>query len=77
MSLGYSHAIKYIIPTSVKITILKKKLRAFKIETISRPLLGEVLSRIKNLKKRSSYKYQGIYAFREVCAHKDVKKKSS
>lgn len=76
LRLGFSHNITYKIPSGITITILPKKLKAFKIFGSDFQLIKEVSVRLKNFKKPNNYKIQGIFFYREKKKLKDSKKKS-
>lgn len=74
--IGFSHNVVYSLPSGIKISVLPKKSRAFCISGSDYQIVKEITARIRNFKKPSSYKNQGIFFFGENRKLKDSKKKS-
>lgn len=72
LSLGYSHFIIYTVPKDV--IIFLKKGRIF-LYTVSKELLGSVVSDLKNLRIPDAYKAKGIVESNKVFSLKEGKKR--
>lgn len=62
LSLGYSHAIFFILPSEVKakVEITSDKVYIIHIESIDKQLLGQVAAKIQSLRKVEPYKGKGV-----------------
>jgi len=73
LQLGYSHDINFEIPESIKITVEKQTI--LKITGPDKQLVGEVVSKIKSLRKIEPYKGKGIREKGQYVLKKEGKKK--
>ena len=73
LQLGYSHDIDFEIPESIKITVEKQTI--LKITGPDKQLVGEVVSKIKSLRKIEPYKGKGIREKGQHVLKKEGKKK--
>ena len=73
MYLGYSHDIKYIIPTEVQIKCSKPT--QIEIFGYDKQLVGEVAAMLRSLRKPEPYKGKGVKYIDEVIIRKVGKKK--
>lgn len=58
LNLGYSHAIDYMVPEGIKMTITDNT--KISIEGIDKQLVGEVAASIRSFKKPEPYKGKGV-----------------
>ena len=58
LNLGYSHAIDYMVPEGIKMTITDNT--KITIEGIDKQLVGEVAASIRSFKKPEPYKGKGV-----------------
>ncbi|ATW01752.1 50S ribosomal protein L6 [Candidatus Legionella polyplacis] len=72
--IGYSHPVIYNIPNNVSIEILNNG-TILNLYSIDKQLIGDVASKIRNLKIPDAYKGKGIRYFGEVINLKESKKK--
>ena len=73
LQLGYSHDIDFEIPESIKITVEKQTI--LKITGADKQMVGEVVSKIKSLRKIEPYKGKGIREKGQYVLKKEGKKK--
>ena len=73
MQLGFSHDVNFDIPESVKITVEKQTI--LKITGADKQIVGEVVSKIKSLRKIEPYKGKGIREKGQYVLKKEGKKK--
>ena len=73
LQLGYSHDIDFEIPESIKITVEKQTI--LKITGADKQMVGEVVSKIKSLRKIEPYKGKGIREKGQYILKKEGKKK--
>ena len=73
LQLGYSHDINFPIPDGIKITIEKQT--TLKITGSDKQQVGEVVSKIKTLRKIEPYKGKGIREKGQYVLKKEGKKK--
>ena len=73
MQLGFSHDINYDIPDGIKIAVEKQT--TLKISGSDKQLVGEVVSKIKTLRKIEPYKGKGIREKGQFVLKKEGKKK--
>ena len=73
LQLGYSHDINFDIPEGIKITIEKQT--TLIISGADKQLVGEVVSKIKTLRKIEPYKGKGIREKGQYVLKKEGKKK--
>ena len=73
LQLGYSHDINYEIPEGIKVTIEKQT--TLKITGSDKQLVGEVVSKIKTLRKIEPYKGKGVREKGQYVLKKEGKKK--
>ena len=73
LQLGYSHDINFEIPNGVKISVEKQT--TLKIVGYDKQQVGEVVSKIKTLRKIEPYKGKGIREKGQYVLKKDGKKK--
>ncbi|GAB4402450.1 MAG: 50S ribosomal protein L6 [Microscillaceae bacterium] len=72
LSLGYSHGIFFALPPELKLTTETEKGKSpvITIEGIDKQLLGQVVAKIKSLRKVEPYKGKGIREFGETVRRK-------
>ncbi|MCC7459763.1 MAG: 50S ribosomal protein L6 [Proteobacteria bacterium] len=68
LSLGYSHPIKYAIPTGITITVDKQTI--ITISGANKQLVGQVDAEIRDLRKPEPYKGKGVKYQEEVIKRK-------
>ena len=73
--LGYSHSIKFKIPTLINATILGNKFRIIELKSSNLVLLNQTSFLIQKFKKPGIYKHKGIYFTRKFPNLKSGKKK--
>ena len=73
LQLGYSHDINFKIPEGIKISVEKQT--TLKITGSDKQLVGEVVSKIKTLRKIEPYKGKGIREKGQFVLKKEGKKK--
>ena len=73
MQLGFSHDINYNIPEGIKIAVEKQT--TLKITGSDKQLVGEVVSKIKTLRKIEPYKGKGVREKGQYVLKKEGKKK--
>lgn len=73
LALGYSHEIKYAIPTGIEIKCEKPTLIA--ISGFDKKLVGQVAAEIRALRKPEPYKGKGVRYENEYIRMKEGKKK--
>ena len=73
LQLGYSHDINFKIPEGIKIVVEKQT--TLKITGSDKQLVGEVVSKIKTLRKIEPYKGKGIREKGQFILKKEGKKK--
>ena len=73
LQLGYSHDINFDIPEGIKITVEKQTI--LKISGSDKQLVGEVVSKIKTLRKIEPYKGKGVREKGQYVLKKEGKKK--
>ena len=73
LQLGYSHDINFKIPEGIKIAVEKQT--TLKITGSDKQLVGEVVSKIKTLRKIEPYKGKGIREKGQFVLKKEGKKK--
>ena len=73
LQLGYSHDINFKIPEGIKIAVEKQT--TLKITGSDKQLVGEVVSKIKTLRKIEPYKGKGIREKGQFILKKEGKKK--
>ena len=73
LQLGYSHDIDFEIPEGIKITVEKQTI--LKITGADKQMVGEVVSKIKSLRKIEPYKGKGIREKGQYILKKEGKKK--
>ena len=73
LQLGFSHDVNYDIPEEIKITVEKQTI--LKITGPDKQLVGEVVSKIKSLRKIEPYKGKGIREKGQYVLKKEGKKK--
>tara|TARA_Y100001970_G_C14024172_1_gene745099 strand:- start:183 stop:722 length:540 start_codon:yes stop_codon:yes gene_type:complete len=73
LQLGYSHDINFKIPEGIKIVVEKQT--TLKITGSDKQLVGEVVSKIKTLRKIEPYKGKGIREKGQFVLKKEGKKK--
>jgi large subunit ribosomal protein L6 len=71
-SLGASHPIKIVIPNGLEVDC--SKMNEITIKGISKEKVGQFAAQIRNLRKNSPYKLNGVYYKNEKI---NLKKKSS
>jgi ribosomal protein L6P/L9E len=72
LSLGYSHYIIYTLPYGVVVFLKKGKIFLY---TLSKELLGNVVSDLKNLRMPDAYKAKGIVDSNKIFNLKEGKKR--
>ena len=72
LKLGYSHPIKKLIPTNIKVNVKKNKIV---LKSLNLLLLTRYSLSIKLLRKVSAYKKKGLFFSNEDLKFKQVKKK--
>jgi large subunit ribosomal protein L6 len=73
MSLGFSHEVRFDIPTGVKVEMDGQT--KMTISGIDKQLVGEVAAKIRSFKKPEPYKAKGIRYVDEYIVRKEGKKK--
>ena len=73
LQLGYSHDIDFDIPEGIKISVEKQT--TLKISGSDKQLVGEVVSKLKTLRKIEPYKGKGIREKGQYVLKKEGKKK--
>ena len=73
LQLGYSHDVNYDIPEGIKISVEKQT--TLKITGSDKQLVGEVVSKIKTLRKIEPYKGKGVREKGQYVLKKEGKKK--
>ena len=73
MQLGFSHDINFDIPEGIKISVEKQT--TLKISGSDKQLVGEVVSKLKTLRKIEPYKGKGIREKGQYVLKKEGKKK--
>ncbi|MBN9543449.1 MAG: 50S ribosomal protein L6 [Alphaproteobacteria bacterium] len=73
LNLGYSHAIKFLIPQGIKIVAEKPTLLV--VSGIDKQKVGQVSAKIRSLRKPEPYKGKGIKYEDEVILRKEVTNK--
>jgi large subunit ribosomal protein L6 len=73
LALGYSHEIKYAIPTGIKITC--EKPTSIKVEGADKRQVGQVAAEIRAYRGPEPYKGKGVRYTDEVILRKEGKKK--
>lgn len=73
LNLGYSHAIKFLIPEGIKIVAEKPTLLV--VSGIDKQKVGQVSAKIRSLRKPEPYKGKGIKYEDETIILKEVKNK--
>jgi large subunit ribosomal protein L6 len=73
LNLGYSHDIKYPIPTGIKITC--EKPTSIKVEGADKRQVGQVAAEIRAYRGPEPYKGKGVRYSNEVILRKEGKKK--
>jgi large subunit ribosomal protein L6 len=68
LSLGYSHAVNYPIPTGIKVAVEKQT--HLVVSGIDRQQVGQVAAEIRSLRKPDPYKQKGIRYVGEVLKKK-------
>ena len=71
LTVGFTHPIKFAVPESVKITVIKNIIT---ISGADRSLVGQVAAQIRKIKKPEPYKGKGIHYQGEVIRRKAGKK---
>ena len=74
LALGFSHPIKYVIPTGISIQV--KEGTKIHIEGMDRQLVGQVAADIKSYYPVEPYKGKGVRIVGEFVRHKEGKKKA-
>ena len=72
LSLGYSHFILYNLPQEVVVFLKKGKIFLY---TLSKEVLGNVVSDLKNLRIPDAYKAKGIVESHKIFSLKEGKKR--
>tara|TARA_Y100000816_G_scaffold278401_1_gene249536 strand:+ start:396 stop:935 length:540 start_codon:yes stop_codon:yes gene_type:complete len=73
LQLGYSHDINFDIPDGIKITVEKQT--TLKISGVDKQQVGEIVSKLKILRKIEPYKGKGIREKGQYVLKKEGKKK--
>ncbi len=73
LQLGFSHEVRYAIPTGITITVEKQT--SIKIDGINKEEVGQVAAEIRGYKPPEPYKGKGIRYVGEYVLHKEGKKK--
>lgn len=73
LALGFSHDIKYIVPTGVTVTVEKQT--TVLLTGSDKQKLGQVAAEIRSLRKPEPYKGKGIKYSTETVRRKEGKKK--
>lgn len=73
LSLGFSHEIKYIVPTGVTVTVEKQT--TVLLAGFDKQKVGQVAAEIRSLRKPEPYKGKGIKYSTETIRRKEGKKK--
>jgi len=77
LHLGYSHAIFFKLPSEIliKLTVNKEKNHVVSLQSIDKQLLGQVVSKIRFLRKVDPYKGRGVKFVGEKIIKKSGKEK--
>ena len=73
LSLGFSHEVKYLVPTGINIKVEKQT--KINISGINKELVSKVASEIKAIKPVEPYKGKGIKEKNQYVLRKEGKKK--
>jgi large subunit ribosomal protein L6 len=73
LSLGFSHEIKYIVPTGITVTVEKQT--SILLSGFDRQKVGQVAAEIRSLRPPEPYKGKGVRYSTETVRRKEGKKK--
>jgi len=73
LTLGFSHEVKYIVPTGVTVTVDKQT--TLLLSAADKQKLGQVAAEIRSLRPPEPYKGKGIKYSDEIVRRKEGKKK--
>jgi len=73
LSLGFSHEIKYIVPTGITVTVEKQT--TVNLVGFDKQKIGQVAAEIRSLRPPEPYKGKGIKYSDEIVRRKEGKKK--
>ncbi|WP_231158861.1 50S ribosomal protein L6 [Candidatus Gromoviella agglomerans] len=75
MNIGYSHQVVFPLPKGISVSLISQT--AFSLHSIDCVLLGDIVHKIKSLRKPEPYKGRGIFEEGHSIILKEVKKKSA